>query len=123
MHQISNDFWDQVELNAVNVEKYLDNQGWLTRDDFVKVAQDHKLLELERKGATAVTGSNETLDNKLILTSCFESHQTSWKSSEKKCIQRKTTEHKSWKAAITSPDKLESRLLLPPSGSEIIKLR
>lgn len=53
MHQISNDFWDQVELNAVNVEKYLDNQGWLTRDDFVKVAQDHKLLELnERQGVT-----------------------------------------------------------------------
>ena len=53
MHQISNDFLDQVELNAVNVEKYLDNQGWLTRDDFVKVAQDHKLLELnERQGVT-----------------------------------------------------------------------
>lgn len=53
LHQISNDFWDQVELNAVNVEKYLDNQGWLTRDDFVKIAQDHKLLELnERQGVT-----------------------------------------------------------------------
>ena len=52
-HQISNDFWDQVELNAVNVEKYLDHQGWLTRDDFVKIAQDHKLLELnERQGVT-----------------------------------------------------------------------
>ena len=49
----SNDVWDQVELNAVNVEKYLDNQGWLTRDDFVKIAQDHKLLELnERQGVT-----------------------------------------------------------------------
>ena len=53
LHQISNDFWDQVELNAVNVEKYLDHQGWLTRDDFVKIAQDHKLLELnERQGVT-----------------------------------------------------------------------
>lgn len=38
-----------------NVEKYLDNQGELTRDDFVKVAQDHKLLELnERQGATGL---------------------------------------------------------------------
>ena len=30
----------------VSVEKYLDRQGELLRDDFVKVAQDHKLLEL-----------------------------------------------------------------------------
>ena len=39
-----------------NVEKYLDSQGELTRDDFVKVAQDHKLLELnERQGVTGYT--------------------------------------------------------------------
>ena len=52
--------WGQVEVNAANVEKYLDNQGELTRDDFVKVAQDHKLLEFERQGVTAVTGAHET---------------------------------------------------------------
>ena len=37
-----------------NVEKYLDSHGELTRDDFVKVAQDHKLLELNER--QAVTG-------------------------------------------------------------------
>ena len=47
---------DQVEVNVANVEKYLDSQGELTRDDFVKVAQDHKLLELnERQGVTGYT--------------------------------------------------------------------
>ena len=49
-----------MEVNAANVEKYLDNQGELTRDDFVRVAQDHKLLEFERQGVTAVTGAHET---------------------------------------------------------------
>ena len=45
------------------MEKYLDSQGEITRDDFVKVAQDHKLLELNER----VTGLGKESIQQILI--------------------------------------------------------